>query len=211
MSDTGDMKDMEHRTDLVLLQARLARDSMSSMDADCRAFCQGSALKPHLRRVALSTAGSKVYIYLELPRQAEPGEIESLARSFEQHCPWAGDVRASRLEQVFDAPGASAGEAALFHYVVEMDPEEGWMPELARWYDTEHMPGLAAVPGCVRASRFFNHGHGPLSLACYDLVREETLGSAPWLAVRATAWSDIARPHFMNTLRTMFRIPAGGA
>jgi len=204
-------EDVEHRTELVLLQAHLARDSASSMDADCRAFCKASALAPRLRRVALSATGSTVYVYLELPRKPEAAEIETLARGFEQRCTWAGDVRASRLEQVFDTPGASAAETALFHYVVEMDPEEGWMPELSRWYDTEHMPGLAAVPGCVRASRFLNHGHGPLSLACYDLVREETLGSPPWLAVRASAWSDIARPHFMNTLRTMFRIPAEGA
>jgi hypothetical protein len=30
------------------------------------------------------------------------------------------------------------------------------------------------------------------------------LTSAPWLAVRGTAWSDICRPHFTNTLRTLF-------
>ena len=111
----------------------------------------------------------------------------------------------ARLEQVFTIDGASRDTTPVFHYVVEMDPESGWMPELSQWYDTEHMPGLAKVPGCIRASRFLNHDHGPLSLACYDLVTEDTLGSAPWLAVRGSPWSDRMRPRFTNTKRTMFR------
>ncbi len=105
---------------------------------------------------------------------------------------------------MLDLQGASHSDKPIFHYIVETDAEEGWMPEIARWYDTEHMPGLAAVPGCIRATRLLNHDHGPQSLACYDLVSAQTLGSAPWLAVRNTAWSDIARPHFTNTKRTMF-------
>ena len=105
---------------------------------------------------------------------------------------------------MLDERGASATTPAVFHYVVEMDPETGWMPELSSWYDTEHMPGLALVPGCVRASRYVNHDHGPLSLACYDLVTQETLGSPPWLAIRETEWSSRMRPRFTNTIRTMF-------
>ena len=64
---------------------------------------------------------------------------------------------------------------------------------------------LAAVPGCILAQRYYNHDQGPYSLACYDLVAEQVLGSPPWLAVRGTPWSDIVRPHFTNTRRTMFR------
>jgi hypothetical protein len=74
-----------------------------------------------------------------------------------------------------------------------------------RWYDTEHLPGLAGAPGCVRAQRFLNLDGGPHSYACYDLTGFETLESAPWLAVRHSAWSDRVRPHFRNTLRTRFR------
>jgi len=124
--------------------------------------------------------------------------------SFERVCAGARDVRVSRLGKVFHIEGSSRAETPAFHYVVEMDPDAGWMPEIARWYDAEHMPGLAAVRGCVNAMRLLNHDHGPLSLACYDLVTAQTLNSPPWLAVRGTAWSDITRPHFTNTKRTMF-------
>jgi hypothetical protein len=112
---------------------------------------------------------------------------------------------AARLQPVFDAPGASRGEAAPFHYVVETDVAAEHEADLNAWYDGEHMPGLAACPGSVRARRFRNPDGSPRYHSCYDLVRTETLASEPWLAVRRTAWSDRVRPHFRNTKRTMFR------
>jgi hypothetical protein len=189
---------MAEEKQLLLLQAQVVTPrNAAELDADIRAFfCKRYGT---LRRVAWSPTLSEIYVYLETSA--------ALADSASLPFAWAGNVRISPLEQVFDTPGISHGAEARFHYVVEMDPEDGWMPEISRWYDTEHMPGLAAVPGCIRATRFLNHGHGPLSLACYDLTHAEALGSPPWLAVRATAWSDVARPHFTNTKRTMFDIP----
>lgn len=156
---------------------------------------------------AFSPAQKQLYAYLYLDtRQNHAADAAMrLQSSLQKEFPQLENVRVSRLEQVFSINGASRGITPVFHYVVEMDPESGWMPELSQWYDTEHMPGLAKVPGCIRASRFLNHDHGPLSLACYDLVTEDTLGSAPWLAVRGTPWSDRMRPRFTNTKRTMFR------
>ena len=195
--------------DLVLLQLPLAGVPIDAgrLRADCRALLALPAAAERvasLRRAAWSASAGVAYLYLEPAQDVTQGGLSALVRLATPVFPWAGQVLASRLEPVFDTAGASAGQPALFHYVVEMDPDTGWMPEIARWYDTEHMPGLAAVPGCIRASRFLNHGHGPLSLACYDLVSEGTLGSPPWLAVRGTAWSDITRPHFTHTKRTMF-------
>ena len=110
----------------------------------------------------------------------------------------------SRLQQVLHRDGPSIASPASVHYVVEMDPEEGWQDELFRWYDEEHLPGLAAVEGTVRADRYLNLDHGPLSHACYDLTAETVMGCPAWLAVRATSWSSKVRPHFTNTKRTMF-------
>ena len=64
--------------------------------------------------------------------------------------------------------------------------------------------GLAAVQGNIHSRRYLNHDGGPLSLACYDLQNPGVLGCPAWLQVRATAWSDITRPHFTHTVRTMF-------
>ena len=110
----------------------------------------------------------------------------------------------SRLQLVMHCIGPAQGEATPVHYAVEMDPEAGWQDDLFAWYDQEHLPGLASVAGTAQAFRYLNLDHGPLSLACYDLVDAEVMGCPAWLAVRGTDWSARVRPHFTNTRRTMF-------
>lgn len=153
-------------------------------------------------------SGDELYAYLEL-REPQDLSAADAMRIAKLACglPPLADlvVQAARLTRMFDAPGASSGQRAPFHYIVETDTADGWMDEIVRWYDTEHMPGLAAVSGSVRAQRFINHDAGPQSLACYDLVTPDTLGCPPWLAIRYTEWSDRVRPNFRNTKRTMFR------
>ncbi len=114
-------------------------------------------------------------------------------------------VTVARLLLLADVPGASAHEAAPYHYIVETDVLADREEDFNAWYDREHLPGLASVPGTVRAMRFRDIDTHPRYYACYDLTRPETLGSPPWLAVRRSAWSDRVRPTFRNTKRTMFR------
>jgi len=173
-------------------------------------FCEQSALPLSLHRVAWSAPTQTAYCYARLvtPTLLAATDLSPMNDWWAAEGEGFSALRVSRLETVFEAAGRSAGASAAFHYVVEMDPEEGWMPEISRWYDEEHMPGLAAVEGCILALRLLNHDHGPFSLACYDLVTDQALTSPPWLAVRATAWSDITRPHFTNTIRTMFESKA---
>ena len=114
-------------------------------------------------------------------------------------------AQVSRLQEVMHLDGPHSDTPMGAHYVVETDPEDGWHQEIYKWYDEEHMPGLARVPGCLVARRYLNLDHSPRSFACYDLHNPEVLSTAAWLAVRGTAWSDICRPHFTNTLRTMFQ------
>lgn len=114
-------------------------------------------------------------------------------------------IEAVPVELVFDTPGASHEEDAPFHYIVETDVVPEHEADLVAWYDTEHMPGLAACPGSVHARRFRNLDGSPRYHSCYDLARTEAFGSEPWLAVRHSKWSDRVRPHFRNSRRTMFR------
>lgn len=195
---------MEQATDCLLLQFTLAPAATERLAAAAAQWCADSGLR--LQRLACTQDGA-AYLYARLPQRTLLGveALPPLAAALARRIPAARDIRVSRLQQVYTAPGHADGELPVFHYVVETDPEAGWQPELERWYDTEHMPGLAAVPGCILAQRYYNHEQGPYSLACYDLVSEQVLGSPPWLAVRGTAWSDIVRPHFTNTRRTMFR------
>jgi len=200
---------MAHLTDVVLVKADVPAGALEGVAHFGDWLGAIPSLAAARLRCFAATGSSALYLYLELPAPSlmDAGDLAIVEDIFGVSFPEATGVSASRLSRVFDLPGASTG-APRFHYVVETDPETGWAEEIARWYDTEHMPGLAGVPGCVRASRFLNHDQGPASLACYDLLSQETLGSEPWLAVRNTAWSDRARPHFTNTRRTMFMPPA---
>lgn len=193
-------------TDFVLL--RCVTPDAGQLPEAARTWCAQAGLALH--RLARQPESGITFLYGRLPqRGALAAEVcDRLAAHWRKAVPQASEVRVSRLERVFDAPGRSRETPASFHYVVQMDPQDGWMDEIARWYDEEHMPGLAGVPGTVHAMRLLDPDHGPLSLACYDLVTSGTLGSPPWLAVRATPWSDAMRPKFTNTLRTMMEVLA---
>lgn len=143
-------------------------------------------------------------LYVYLAGDVDPAQLGLAAKAW----PALLQPDFSLLRPTFDIAGAATGDPARFHYVVETDAEDGWQAEIERWYDDEHMPGLASVPGCIRATRMLNMSTGPRSFAAYDLVAAEVLGSPPWLAVRGTPWSDRARPHFTNTRRTMFEVIA---
>jgi hypothetical protein len=201
---------MQRPTDFILLQATLDDAASAHLAQATAHWCEHSPIPMALHRAVWSADTHTAYVYGRLSARAylDSRVLVDLSAAFGKGLAGAAHILASRLETALDLQGASHTEKPVFHYVVETDAEEGWMPEIARWYDTEHMPGLAAVPGCIRATRMRNHDHGPQSLACYDLVSTQTLGSAPWLAVRNTAWSDVARPHFTNTKRNMFHIVA---
>ena len=189
-------------TDVVLLR-------LHGPQPDVAALAQRLATQPacaelgvSLGRCAWSAGAGIAYLQLALP-----GRIALSHKAAAALAGVAGptaQVQAARLTRMHDIAGHSSGAPAPFHYVVEMTPEAGFGVALQRWYDTEHLPGLAGVPGCVRAQRYWNHDEGPKSLACYDLVAPETLGSPEWLAVRNTPWSDRMRPRFTQTVRTMF-------
>lgn len=140
-------------------------------------------------RLALCVAldGSVAFLYCW--SSGEPGAVPGI----------------ERLAPLQDIPGPAAGERAPFHYVVETDAAPGWEGELDRWYAEEHLPALAAVPGCARAGRLRNLDGGPRSHAFYELVSPQVLETAAWLAVRRTPWSDRVRPQFRDTRRIMFR------
>jgi hypothetical protein len=196
------------KTDMLLVRCRLAQPAgLGEAAQRFRAEFPGTLA---LDLAAWSPDAHWAYLYFRLAAPAPLGReaVGQLAQLWKTSCPAAEAVDVSRLELVQDLAGASQGVAPERHYVVETDPEEGWDEDIVRWYTEEHLPGLAGVPGTIRARRFVNHDGGPRSHACYALASEETLGCPPWLAVRGTAWSSRVRPHFTNTRRTMMRIAA---
>lgn len=141
------------------------------------------------------------YVYGLTPRDAQP-VLETARLRVASVCP-AGS-HAYLLEGLLHLQSEPEGTAAPWHYVVETDVTPESEADFNAWYDQEHMPGLASVPGTVRADRFQCLGSSPRYYASYDLRTHETFGSPPWLAVRGSDWSSRVRPAFRNTKRTMF-------
>jgi hypothetical protein len=177
------------------------RQALSKLAMDCVPLAESVAA-----HAALDAEESYLYLFSRETAAIGAGVLSRVAVRAVGVAALAGaKLAAAKLVPVFDRPGASRTVAPLFHYVVEMDVEPAQEDDLSAWYDKEHMPGLAACPGTVRARRFRNPEGSPRYHSCYDLTRTETLTSPPWLAVRNTKWSDRVRPHFRNLKRTMFK------
>lgn len=195
-------------TDVILVRCMLA--SGAQLRETAQRFCTESGLQLQLLRAAWSPESHWTYVYAQLPAQRplDATAVPLLRRLWTGLCPDAQGADVARLQRVQDLLGGSPEGTPTRHYVVETDPEAGWEDEIVRWYVEEHLPGLAAVTGTVRAERFLNHDSGPRSHACYGLVSEQPFNSPPWLAVRGTQWSSRVRPHFTNTRRTMMNVVA---
>jgi hypothetical protein len=111
------------------------------------------------------------------------------------------------LEPLAEIAGTSSQRAAPCHYVVETNVPEQCLDEFNAWYEMEHLPGLASVPGVVRARRYRRSEGTPLYVACYDLLGPEVMERPEWLAVRGTPWSSRVRRMFHGTVRTFFVRP----
>jgi len=69
------------------------------------------------------------------------------------------------------------------------------------WYDQEHIPALAAVPGCLSARRFRATASTHKHVALYHLASADVCDSAPWQKAVDTPWTARVRPHFQDRLR----------
>ncbi|HEY0300211.1 MAG TPA: hypothetical protein VGC36_02695 [Rhizomicrobium sp.] len=116
-----------------------------------------------------------------------------------------GGVEVSRLSAQNMLAGASYGAASSHHLVVRTNVPEGAGHELERWYDEEHLIGLAAVPGCTLAQRLISLDALPRYYACYDIVSPQVIETPTWLKVRETEWSSHVRPTFRDTRRVVSR------
>lgn len=75
------------------------------------------------------------------------------------------------------------------------------------WYDEEHLPALAAVPGTLAARRYRSQEPGGTHryLAIYHLAAPDVTRSKAWIAAVDTPWGARIRPHFRDRLRILAR------
>jgi len=73
--------------------------------------------------------------------------------------------------------------------MVTMDPPPGLEDEFNDWYDMEHIPDRAAIPGFESARRFVCVSGWPKYLAFYDLAAPGVLESEPY---RRLSWGNFS-------------------
>ena len=195
---------LRHSTPSVVARARAALLFRARPPFDQRSLVEQarnfalSLPAPVRLQICLSLDGARAFVYAWM----EPAALDT--------CSAAGP-RAARLEPLAEWDGASAAGQAPYHYVVTTDVAPENEADFNRWYDTEHMPGLAGVAGTVHCARLRSREGGQGEArglryhACYDLVAPAVLNSADWLALRRTAWASRVRRHFENPRRLMFR------
>ena len=85
-----------------------------------------------------------------------------------------------------------------------MNVEPSAEAEFNEWYNTEHIPALAAVPGVLCARRFRGTGNRKY-VALYHLETPEVVESADWKRARESEWSSRIVPKFRDHLRLVLR------
>ena len=89
-----------------------------------------------------------------------------------------------------------------------IDVPEDVVADFQRWYDTEHVPERAAVPGFGPITRWERvDGDLPRFLALFDTESPGTLSSGPYARLKAagdTEWTAALRPSFVRSVRSTF-------
>jgi hypothetical protein len=99
-----------------------------------------------------------------------------------------------------DSPQGAGG---LLVNAMNVVPEHD--AEFNEWYDHEHIPALAAVPGTLCARRFRDNTGSHRYLALYHLASPDVPLTAAWKQAAGTAWTERLRPHFRDHLRILTR------
>jgi hypothetical protein len=155
------------------------------------------------RRVSVATYDLETVGVLQTPAyQAIGGENPS---------PWSRRVtglvdRLMRFEgeQILPGDQLPPGNAGgLLLNAMNIAPERE--AEFNDWYDKEHIPALAAVPGVLCARRFRGTSGNRRYVALYHLAIPEVVESDEWKQARQSDWTSRLQPHFRDHLRLVLR------
>jgi antibiotic biosynthesis monooxygenase (ABM) superfamily enzyme len=106
---------------------------------------------------------------------------------------------------LFTAGGTPVKDAP-YVYVVKTDIPVDVEANFNEWYNTEHVPALASVPGCFRARRFLAVDGQPKYTAIYELENPDVIKGTAWAKARDTAWTEKIRPHLQNLDRRVYQL-----
>jgi len=131
--------------------------------------------------------------------------------------PWSKSIgsrceRLCRIEAEQISPGnlaAPVGAEGLLLFAMNVVPEAE--ADFNDWYDTEHVPRLSAVPGCISARRFKAQSGVHRYVALYHLASPDVCSSKAWEEAAVTPWTVRMRSQTRDRLRIALRRYEAGA
>ena len=125
--------------------------------------------------------------------------------------PWSKRVtgkcqRICRFEAEQILPGDKAapdGAGGMLLFAMNVKP--GAEAEFNDWYNSEHVPRLAGVPGCLLARRFRADSGTHRYIATYHLTTPDVCASKRWEEAAVTPWTLKLRPMTSDRLRLVLR------
>ena len=125
-----------------------------------------------------------------------------------------GDQRERMNFRLMREVGRTDFGDAPWMYIVHTDIPDHIVDEYNAWYDSEHLPRCAAIPGVLRARRYMSTGirggtsDGPKYLTAYEMTGPDVWESPAALQARKTPWTEKMRSLFSNTRRALYRLIA---
>ncbi len=150
--------------------------------------------------------------YEAVDEHVEPGP--GFTQIVQHPTPWSlrirrfyGENRFRNNYRMVSSFGTVPTPDAAWLYTVQADcADPAQLAEFNDWYDNEHMPALAEVPGVLRARRYVAVSGSPLSLSAFELTHREVFESPAWLEARQTPRTERIRKLFTNGRRIMYRL-----
>jgi len=124
-----------------------------------------------------------------------------------------GDNRERMNFKLMCEVGQPPAPDAPWMYIVHTDIPDHIVDEYNAWYDKEHLPRCAAIPGVLRARRYAaaistSGTSSPRYLTAYELTGPDIWESPAALQARKTPWTEKMRSLFSNTRRALYRLVA---
>ena len=147
----------------------------------------------------------------ELQSPAVLQSPEYLAIAHDNLSPWSRRMvgrcqRICRFEAEQISPGNELGPKNAGGMLLgAMNVAASAEAEFNAWYDTEHIPRLSQVPGCLAARRFRTSSGRQRYVALYHLSDPSVAASDAWKAAVETPWTLKLRTHIADVLRLVLR------
>jgi hypothetical protein len=124
-----------------------------------------------------------------------------------------GDNRERMNFRLMCEVGNVPASDAPWMYIVHTDIPDHIVDEYNAWYDKEHLPRCAGIPGVLRARRYTamactSGTRNPKYLTTYELTGPDVWESPAAQVARKTPWTEKMRSLFSNTRRALYKLVA---